>query len=99
MEGEAVLEFEMGGKKCGMKVLGAYVKKSLGTVRAMTDEGNTVVFSRKWGSYVEQDRTRERIPMVRKGGVYVLVLNAVYDTWGRMKKKKRKRWQRWKCKT
>ena len=34
----------------------------------MEDEGNTVVFSRKRGSYVEHDKTGERIPMVRKGG-------------------------------
>ena len=41
----------------------------------MEDEG--VVFSQKWGSYVENDLTGERIPMVRKGGVYVMVLQAV----------------------
>ena len=50
VEGEAVLEFEMGGKKCGMKFLDADVKKPLGALSAMEDEGNTVVFSRKWGS-------------------------------------------------
>ena len=43
----------------------------------MEDEGNTVVFSRNWGSYLGNDKTGERIPMVRKGGEYVMVLNAV----------------------
>jgi len=90
VEGEAVLEFEMGGKKCGMKFLDADVKKPLGAVSAMEDEGNTVVFSRKWGSYVENDKTGERIPMVRKGGVYVMVLNAVDGKGDKMKKKEKK---------
>jgi hypothetical protein len=47
VEGEAVLEIQMGGKKCGMKFLDADVKKPLGAVRPMEDEGNTVVFSKK----------------------------------------------------
>ena len=76
VDGEAVLEFEMGGRKCGMKFLDADVKKPLGAVSAMEDEGNTVVFSRKWGSYVENDQTGERIPMTRKGGTYVMMLQA-----------------------
>ena len=74
VEGEAVLEFEMEGKMCGMKFLDADVKKPLGAVSAMVDEGNTVVFSRKWGSYVENDETKQRIPMERSGGTYVMKL-------------------------
>jgi ribosomal protein L14 len=50
VDGEAMLEFQMGGKKRGMKFLDADVKKPLGAVSAMEDEGNTVVFSRKWGA-------------------------------------------------
>ena len=88
VEGEAMLEFEMGGKKCGMKFLDADVKKPLGAVSAMEDEGNTVVFSKKWGSYVENDATGERIPMVRKGGVYVMVLQAVDGKGNKVKKMK-----------
>lgn len=76
VDGEAVLVFEMGGRKCGMKFLDADVKKPLGAVSATEDEGNTVVFSRKWGSYVENDDTGERIPMTRKGGTYVMMLQA-----------------------
>ena len=60
-----------------MKFWDADVKKPLGAVSAMVDEGNTVVFSRKWGCYVENDITKEKIPMVRKGGNYVMVLDAV----------------------
>ena len=88
VEGEATLEFEMGGKKCGMKFLDADVKKPLGAVSAMEDEGNTVVFSKKWGSYVENDATEERIPMVRKGGVYVMVLQAADGKGKKVKKMK-----------
>ena len=54
----------------------------------MEDEGNTVVFSKKWGSYVENDLTGERIPMVREGGVYVMVLQAVDGKGNKVKKMK-----------
>ena len=57
----------------------ADVKKPLVAVSAMEDEGNTVVFSKKWGSYVENDRTGERIPLERKGGTYVMVLTTKKD--------------------
>ena len=69
-----------------MKFLDADVKKPLGAVSAMEDEGNTVVFSRKWGSYVEHDVTGERIPLVRKGGTYVMLLEAVDEKGNKMKK-------------
>ena len=61
--GEAVLEFEKGGRQCGMRFLDSDVKKPLASVSAMNDEGNTVVFSRKWGNYIENDSTGEKIPM------------------------------------
>ncbi len=38
----------MGGQ-CGMRFLDSDVRKPLAAVTAMNDEGNTVVFSRKWG--------------------------------------------------
>ena len=79
VDGEAVLEFDNHGRRCGMKFLDVDVKKPLGAVSAMVDEGNTVVFSQKWGNYVENDLTKERIPITRKGGTYVMVLEAVKD--------------------
>ena len=45
-----------------------------GAVSAMNDEGNTVVFSRKWGNYVENDSTGERIEMERVGDTFEMVL-------------------------
>ena len=74
--GEALLQFDVKGRKCQMKFLDADVKKPLTAVSAMEDAGNTVVFSKKWGCYVENDRTGERIPLERKGGCYVMVLDA-----------------------
>ena len=76
VEGEALLEFDLKGRRCGMKFLDADVKKPLAAVSAMEDEGNTVVFSKKWGSYVENDETGERIPLERRGGTYVMILEA-----------------------
>ena len=74
---EALLEFEFekDGKQCGMRFLDSDVKKSLAAVSAMTDEGNTVVFSRKWGNYIENDSTGEKITMERVGETFVMVLN------------------------
>ena len=86
VDGEAVLQFDRNGRRCGMKFLDADVKKPLGAVSAMEDEGNTVVFSKKWGRYVENDETGERIPMMRKGGTYVMVLEAVDEKGTKMKK-------------
>ena len=54
-----------------MTFLDADVKRPLGAAAAMVDAGNTVVFSRK-GSYIENDDTGERIPLVRKRGVFVM---------------------------
>ena len=86
VDGEALLEFKMSGRRCGMKFLDADVKKPLGAVSAMVDEGNTVVFSRKWGCFVENDVTSERIPMSRKGGTYVMMLEGVVDLKAKQKK-------------
>ena len=43
----------------------------------MNDEGNTVVFSKKWGSYIENDITGERISLERRGGTFVMVLKGI----------------------
>ena len=59
-----------------MKFLDADVKRPLGSVSAMVDGGNRVVFS-KGGSYVENEVTKEKIPMRRKGGVYVMELEGI----------------------
>ena len=72
--GKAVLEFERGGKKCGMRILNSDVRKPLAAVSAMNDEGNMVVFSRKCESYIENDVTREKIPMERVGEKFEMVL-------------------------
>ena len=47
VHGEAALEFERGGSKCGMRFLDIDVRKPLAALSAINDEGNTVVFSRK----------------------------------------------------
>ena len=74
--GEAVLEFEEKGRNCGMRFLDCDVKKPLAAVSAMIDEGNTVVFSNKWGSYVENDKTGEKIAIKRAGNTFEMVLKA-----------------------
>ena len=69
-----------------MKFLDADVKKPLVAVSAMEDEGNTVVFSKKWGRYVENDETGERIQMERRGGTYVMILEGAAQKDGRPKR-------------
>ena len=59
------------------------VKTPLGAVIAIIDEDNTVVFSRK-RSFIRNDMTGEEIEMKRKGGTYVIELNAAEGTGGRM---------------
>ena len=54
-----------------MKFLDADVRKPLGAVSAIVDQGNTVVFS-KGRSYIKSDTTGETIPVVRSGGRYVI---------------------------
>ena len=72
VDGEAVLEFVVGGKQGSMKFLDSDVKKPLGAVSAMEDEGNTVCFSQKWGRFIENDKTGERIYFERKSKTYVM---------------------------
>ena len=74
--GEAVLEFEENGKQCGMRFLDSDVKKPLAAVSATKAEGNTVVFSKKWESYVENDATGEKIMIERVGDTFEMTLQA-----------------------
>ena len=71
VEGEAILNFIRGDKRCEMKFLDVDVRKPLGAVSAIVDQGNTVVFS-KGRSYIQSDATGEVIPVVRSGGTYVI---------------------------
>ena len=57
-----------------MRFLDSDVRKPLAAVSAMSDEGDTVVFSKKWGSYVENDDAGERIKMERVGDTFEMVL-------------------------
>ena len=74
VDGEAVLGFKRGGRKCEMRFWDAEVKKPLGAVSAIVDEGNTVVFGKK-RSFIRNDATGEEIEMKRKGGTYVIELS------------------------
>ena len=40
----------------------------------VSDEGNTVCFSQKWGRFIENNRTGERIYFERKNNTYVMKL-------------------------
>ena len=57
-----------------MRFLDSDVQRNWAAVSAMNDEGNTFVFSRKWGSYIEKDVTGEKIPMERVGETLEMVL-------------------------
>ena len=72
--GEAVLEFEKNGKQCGMRLLDSDVRKPLASVAAMSDEGNTIVISRKWGNYIENDSAGENIKLKWVGETLEMVL-------------------------
>ena len=72
--GEAVLEFEKDGKQCGVSFLDSDVRKPLASVAAMNDEGNSVVFSKKWGNYIVNDRTGEKIQLERVGETFEVSL-------------------------
>ena len=61
-----------------MNFLDADVRRPLGAVSAIVDGGNTVVFSAR-GSVIVNDATGERIPLVRKGGVYVMAVEVEGD--------------------
>ena len=73
---EAVLELEETGKHCGMRCLDSDVKKLLAAVSAMNDEGNTVVISKKWESYIENDTIGEKIMIERVGDTFEMTLKA-----------------------
>ena len=73
VEGDATLNFKRGDRNCAMKFLDADVKRPLAAVSAIVDEGNKVVFDTN-EAYIENNATKERIPMVRKNGVFVLEL-------------------------
>ena len=44
VEGEATLEIDRDGRRCSMNVLDLDVRRSLASVGAIVDEGNSVVF-------------------------------------------------------
>ena len=74
VEGEAVLEFRRGDRKCAMKFIDADVRRPLASVAAMVDEGNTVIFGPR-RSYVKSGATGEEIELVRKNGVFIMELD------------------------
>ena len=78
VEGEAKLHFKRGGRRCEMRFLDADVRRPLAAVSAIVDEGNDVHFS-KSGSYILNVATGERIPMVRRKGVYVIELEGAKE--------------------
>ena len=71
VEGVATLNWKKEGKRKSMGFLDADVRRPLGSATAIVDAGNTVVMSKR-GSYIVNDETGERIPLVRKKGVYVM---------------------------
>ena len=73
VEGDAALHFKTGGRECTMNFLDADVRRPLGAVSAIVDGGNTVVFGAR-ESVIINDATGERIPLVRRGGVYVMAV-------------------------
>ena len=74
--GEAILEFENNGRQCMMKFIDADVKRPLGSVADMMDGGNDVHFVEE-GSYIENRRTKERIPIERRDRTFILTLNGI----------------------
>ena len=76
VEGEAMLEFESKGKRFQMQLLEAGVKRPLGSVAEIVDEGNMVVF-RKQGSYIQNETTGEKLWMERRGGMFILSLKGL----------------------
>ena len=80
VEGEASLHFRAGGRKCTMNFVDVDVRRPLGAVSAIVDGGNIVVFSPS-GSRIENGKTGERIPLVRKGGGYVMAVEVDGESW------------------
>ena len=71
-----MLEFETKGRKCEMKFLEADVKRPLGSVADIMDGGNRVVFQNS-GSYIENEKSGEKLWMERRGGTFVLALKGM----------------------
>ena len=64
------------GQKIGMTFQIANVTKPLGSVRAMLDAGDRVVFDRgNGGSYIMNKRTKAMTPIHERGGAFV------FDLW------------------
>ena len=61
------------GQARAIKAQVCEVNKALMSVSRMVQAGNKVVFS-KSGSYVEDESTKERIPLREQGGMYMLKL-------------------------
>ena len=81
VKGDAELRFQgPSGNRCSMKFLDAGVKKPLASVSSMVDQGSRVVFDAD-GSYVEHVASSNRIPMMRKRGVFVLEIEAEAPGW------------------
>ena len=75
VEGDARLDSVRDDMKCSMKFLVADVKRPLASVSAIVDERNIVVFGPQ-ESYIENTSTGNRIPMNRRQGVFVVLLDA-----------------------
>ncbi len=57
-------------------------KKMLAAVSKVMEAGNTVVFSKKFGCYIENDLTGERMTMKMKKGVFVVEAKVLEkDAW------------------
>ena len=75
VERDARLDFFRDRKKCNMIFLGADVKRPLASVSAIVDEGNIVLLEPQ-ESYIENTSTGQRIPTIRRQGVFVVQLDA-----------------------
>ena len=60
----------------------------MAAVSAINDEGNTVIFSKKWGNYIENDTTGERIMMQRVGDTFEMKLKMKKQATGTRKELK-----------
>ena len=55
------------------------VTKPLASVRRVVERGNVVCFHPE-GSYIENIKSKERIPLRKKGGSYVMDVDLMVDT-------------------
>ena len=69
-----------------MKFIDADVRRPLGSVADMMDGGNDVHFV-EGGSYIENRRTKERIPIERRDRTFILTLNGIGTKTGEKKTK------------